>query len=276
MIMATSKAYYSLVQYCPDMSRLEAANVGVLLFCPEKRFLAARMSHDNSRIRRFFGAEGHDWQCINSSKLGLEERLAAEQGRIETLADLERFIATRANELRITPARPMKADDPATELDALFKELIGGPAHAEKTTSFRQFLQKKFHAAGVERKLQRDVTVTVPVFDREVRVPYGYQNGRFHLIQPVRFEGHEASQAVNTACRYAVEGRSIFEHAESGLGPMQLTVIGKFRANQNDARSAVRRVLDENAVRLFALNELPALIDEIRRTAKDLVTDGHA
>ena len=43
-----NKAYYCLIQYCPDMSRLEAANVGVVLFCPEKGFLAARMSRDNA------------------------------------------------------------------------------------------------------------------------------------------------------------------------------------------------------------------------------------
>ena len=274
--MAFSKAYYCVVQYCPDMSRLEAANVGVVLFCPEKQFLAARMSRDNARIRRFFGSEGRDWQCINSFKLGMEERLSLEQGRIVTLADLETFIATRGNELQITPPRPMKLEDPAAELQGLFRELVGEPAHVANAAGFRQFLQKKFDAAGVEKKLRQDVTVTVPVFNREVQVPYGYQNGRFHLIQPVRFEGHEVSQAINTACRYAVEGRSIFEHGGSGLGPMQLTVIGKFRANQNDARLAVRRVLDENAVRLFALNELPALIDEIHRTAKDLVVEGNA
>ncbi len=268
--MALSKAYYCLVQYCPDLSRLESANVGVLLFCPEKRFLGARISRGNARIRHFFGSEGHDWQRINSFKQGLEERLAAEQGRITTLSDLEAFIATRANQLQITPPRPMKADDPAAELDSLFGEMFGRAPRAEKTMNFRQYLQKKFHMAGLEKKLRQDVTVTVPVFNREVQVPYGYKNGRFHLIQPVRFEGREVSQAVNTACRYAVEGRSIYEQSHPDLGPMQLTVIARFRAHQSDARIAVRRVLDEHAVRLFALNELPHLIDEIRRTAEDL------
>ncbi len=268
--MAMSKGYYSLIQYCPDLSRLESANIGVLLFCPEKRFLAAQVSADNARIRHFFGSEGHDWQRINSFKKGMEERLEAEQARIATLSDLEAFIATRANQLQITPPRSMKVDDPATELAALFKELIGRPQRPGRTTNFRQYLQKKFDTAGVENKLRRDVTVNVPVFNREVHVPYGYQNGRFHLIQPVRFEGREVSQAVNTACRYAVEGRSIFEHFDPDLGQMQLTVVGRFHARQDDTRAAVRRVFEDNAVRLFGLNDLPDLIDGIRRTAKDL------
>jgi len=33
--MTAHKGYYSVVQYCRDRSRLEAANTGVLLFCPE-------------------------------------------------------------------------------------------------------------------------------------------------------------------------------------------------------------------------------------------------
>ena len=34
--------YYSVIQYCPDRSRLEAANVGVLLFVPAGGYLRAR------------------------------------------------------------------------------------------------------------------------------------------------------------------------------------------------------------------------------------------
>ena len=104
--MALSKAYYCLVQYCPDLSRLESANVGVLLFCPEKRFLGARILRGNARIRHFFGSEGHDWQRINSFKQGLEERLAAEQGRITTLSDLEAFIASAQISFRLRPPGP--------------------------------------------------------------------------------------------------------------------------------------------------------------------------
>jgi hypothetical protein len=49
-----------------------------------------------------FGREGHDDDRIDSVKLGLRERLAEATGNIETLADLERFIALRAK-LQITP-----------------------------------------------------------------------------------------------------------------------------------------------------------------------------
>ena len=37
--MNPETGYYGLIQCCPNPSRLEAANVGVLLFSPEHAFL---------------------------------------------------------------------------------------------------------------------------------------------------------------------------------------------------------------------------------------------
>ncbi|MFN5907792.1 MAG: DUF3037 domain-containing protein [Planctomyces sp.] len=73
--MKPQKGYYSIVQYCPDLSRLEAANIGVLLFCPDSGFLKVLTSANNGRIIRFFGSAGHDWKRINTIKSGLQDRL---------------------------------------------------------------------------------------------------------------------------------------------------------------------------------------------------------
>jgi len=39
--MDARKGYYTLIQFRPDASRLEAVNMGILLFCPETGFIAA-------------------------------------------------------------------------------------------------------------------------------------------------------------------------------------------------------------------------------------------
>jgi len=49
-----SKGYFSLVQYCPDVARQEAVNVGVVLLCPEQKFIGVKITPGNQRIRRFF------------------------------------------------------------------------------------------------------------------------------------------------------------------------------------------------------------------------------
>src|SRR3954453_23761115 len=117
--MNAARGYYSIIQYCPDLGRLEAANIGVLLFCPDREFLAARMSSDNARIRHFFGDGEHDWARINSYKLGIEDRLKVEKDLLRTLDDLQGFMARRANLIQITPPRLMKVTNPEKDLDRL-------------------------------------------------------------------------------------------------------------------------------------------------------------
>src|SRR5947209_9669263 len=102
MTTKATKGYYSLIQFCPDLGRLEAANIGVLLFSPERQFLKALTTRNNSRIIRFFGSEGHDWVRINAFKKRLEDRIALEGADIKSLEDLQRFIDQRANLLQIT------------------------------------------------------------------------------------------------------------------------------------------------------------------------------
>jgi Protein of unknown function (DUF3037) len=135
MTTQASKGYYSIIQYCPDLGRLEAANIGVLLFCPEKHFLKAITTPNNSRIIRFFGSEGRDWIRINEFKKGLEDRIAIEALSINTLDDLQRFIDSRANLLQITPPRPMRVNEPNKDLEDLFTELVGEPAHRPSSHS---------------------------------------------------------------------------------------------------------------------------------------------
>ncbi len=268
--MKPSKGYYSLIQYCPDLGRLEAANIGVLLFCPERGFLKAQTAPSNARIIRFFGSEGHDWKRVNAFKKGIEDRIEKERREIQTLDDLRDFIDLRANLLQITPPRPMKVIDPDKDLDDLFREVIGEPVRKTSTRSLRKHIDEKITNARLDTKVRRDITVVVDVFEREVEIPFGYQNARFNLINPLAFEAADPEQCVNKACKWAVEGRSLYRHPDSKLGKLQLVVVGKFRSNDRDSPGRVRRVFEDNRVKLFRTTELPMLFDEIRRTGKDI------
>ena len=130
--MEAAKGYYSLIQYCPDPSRAEAATIGVVLFCPDRRFIEAKTAAGNDRIRRFFGAESLDRRRLNTQKRSLEDRIRLHADEFRTLGDLQVFIDTRANELVLTAPRSMKVLDPRRDLDNLFMELVGGRARKEK------------------------------------------------------------------------------------------------------------------------------------------------
>ena len=118
--MEFHKGYYSLIQYCPDPSRLEAANVGVLLLCPALRFVKARLSRDNHRIDKFFGSQ--DWDLVRAQKQAVVERLTADAAHFLTLQDLQDYAGRRANEIQLSPARPLKLRDAEEELERAIRE----------------------------------------------------------------------------------------------------------------------------------------------------------
>ncbi|WP_165072766.1 DUF3037 domain-containing protein [Paludisphaera rhizosphaerae] len=268
--MSPSRGYYSLIQYCPDLGRLEAVNVGVLLFCPDREFLKARMSRDNSRVRQFFGATAYDADRLNSFKRGVVDRLEVERGDIRSLADLEGFIARRANAIQITPPRPIKVTDPEEDLAALYRELVDGRAAGERVRNMKTYLADKFRGAGLEDKIERDVVVQVPIFSCKLKIPYGYQNGRFNLIRPARFQSDDPKGATTSASRYAVEGRSIYETPDPRRGELSLVIVGDFGTRKAENLPIVRRILESHHVELYELERVDALVETIRRTAKEL------
>jgi hypothetical protein len=269
-MMSTFKGYYSLIQYCPDLGRLEAANVGVLLFCPELRFLKAKTTKNNARIIQFFGRDGHDWEQIKLFKTGIEDRLMSEAADIRTLEDLQRFIALRANLIQITPPRSMKVTDPEKDLQALAQEFDLAISKPKPERSFKGMVRDRLVQAWLEKKLKTDIRLTVPLFNRAVEIPMGYKNGAFNLLTPVQFGSPELDQSIARACKYAVEGNSLNETVDPELGRLQFCVIGQFRPNDVETRAVVAKVLGEHKVKLYRMDQLPMLIDEIRRHGKDL------
>lgn len=266
--MSYSKGYYCLIQYCPDLSRGEAANVGVLLFCPEREFIGAHTASGNGRIRQFFGSEGRDWRRIDAMKAAIEDRLEIEGKYIRTLSDLENFISMRANEIQITYPRPMKVSDPSSDLKSLFEKLVGGRARAKQRRRFESRIDHKFRREGVAHLVERNVRVDVPLFKRKLRVPFGFRNGRYNLIQPVRFVGVTRSTTEARACRLATEGRSLRNHSDSLLGHLQLMVVGQFSSDQSEESEVVCSILNDSEVPFYRFDDLQTLVDEIRQTAQ--------
>jgi hypothetical protein len=271
--MSHSTGYYSVIQYCPDPSRMEAANVGVVLLCPERDFLGVRTAKGNDRIRRFFGSGDHDWGQVNAVKLSIQRRLEADRERFKGLADLERFAATRANAMRLTPPRAVQVESPEAELERLFERLVGGRVQ-KGPSRVRDTLEKAFAAEPIARYVKKKVTVTLPAFHKPVTVPYGFQNGRFHLIQPVRFRGLLASDLLKRAGQYAVEGDLLYDAPDEALGDLKLVVVGEFGSNQAEVAEAVGKVFDKNRTDLFRLDELDRLLETIRSNGRPLADPG--
>ena len=268
--MKQTSGYYSLIQFCPDPSRLEAANVGILLFVPSLGFLKAITTRDNRRVQQFFGRQGSDWVRLNSFKKGLEERIQVERTSIQSIEDLTNLISKFANKLRLTNPRPLIVSDPDKNIQELYAELVAGDQRIQHKKSLKSILGQRFQEAGLNNKIKTDLRIRVPSFEKDVTIPYGYQNGRFQLIRPASFESEDTEHVLPAACRYAVEGESLYKHKDENFGKLQLVIVGQFPAKKTRSRVVVRRILEDRNVRLFSSDEVDKLVRDIKKNAKEL------
>lgn len=223
------KGYYSLVQFCPDMSRLEAVNVGLLLFCPEARFIGAQTLHTNKRVTKLF--KSVDEAALDAAKQSLEARLRVAKADFKSLEDLQKFVDTRANDLRLTQPRPVKVENPEQELVKLLAELVGREAvKASRVKARFPELQSLFERLSQQGRARLNVTETVPITNRELKVPYEYPNGRPNLVVPKCFKGEE-DVALKSADHLATQGRLLFKYGNSGKGK-QLVIVPQYDNNQ--------------------------------------------
>lgn len=264
-MMNPAKGYYCLVQYCPDIARAEAANVGVVLFSPEHRFLRASMMKSNHRIRKFFGEEADNYQHLNAMKDALAERLQVEKAEFQGLNDLQKFVETRANKVILTQPKPFKVFEPEQDLAALFQELVADPVRqltVRAALPLRKRLDDVLMENSVKPFVQTNLKVEVSALKETLEVPYAYQNGRFNLIQPVEFSQQE-SRIKTAACRYAVEGLSLYRHPHEVYGDLQLVIVADFADPKPAAINMVRGIFAESEVRLFTPDALGELKQEI-------------
>lgn len=265
-----AKGYYSILQYVPDLERAEGANIGVVLFCPDKGFLRTQTSTGNDRVRRFFGPEENielDLDRLNAYKAVFEERVLAEADRIETIEAFRHFVNTRANQLLLTEPRPIKVFDPEADLARLFDTLVGGrrrPSRQSQSTTeeIGQRFNDLIAKCGIAEKVQRDVRIESSLFQQTLVFPFAFKNGQLNVIETVSFESTRARN-IERACQLAVEGNDLQERSQ----PIQLNVLGSFKPDQPESLEQVRRLLSKYQVALHTAEELDRLVEVIAQTA---------
>jgi Protein of unknown function (DUF3037) len=118
---------YAIIRLLPRVERGESLNVGVILLCRPKRFLAARMALDERRLAAL--APDLDPATIRPH-LDAIERIAAGDptaGPIARLGQAERFhwlVAPSSTIIQPSAVHTGLCDDPAAELDHLVATLV--------------------------------------------------------------------------------------------------------------------------------------------------------
>ena len=266
-----AKGYYSILQFVPDLERSEGANVGVVLFCPDKHFLKVQTATGNDRVRRFFGPEETvelDIDRLNALKAAFEERVAVEAATVRTFDEFRQFIDSRANQMLLTAPRPIKVLDPQTELATLFEVLVGGRRrrgerlHPTPEQELSESLDRLIGERGLNDRVQRNVRIESLLLDRTLVFPVAYRNGSLNVVQPASFEGAK-DRNIQLACELAVEGADLIERPD----PVKLNVLGSFKPNETESLEHVRALLLKYNVALHTGSDLERLVREIEETA---------
>ncbi len=118
---------YALVRIVPRVERQEFLNAGVVLFCLEQRFLAAKVALPQERLRALWPAL--DLPTIEAHLRSMELicRGESDGGPIAKLSQRERFhwiVAPRSTVLQLSPVHSGLCEDPAATLDRLMQELV--------------------------------------------------------------------------------------------------------------------------------------------------------
>ena len=127
---------YAVLRVVPRVEREEFVNAGVLLFCLERAFLAARVELDRARLLALH--PGADVPLIEQH-LHAAERIAAggdDAGPIGRLALRERFhwlVAPRSTVLQVSPVHTGLCEEPAEALRRLFDQVVRAPGPSPDT-----------------------------------------------------------------------------------------------------------------------------------------------
>ncbi len=130
---ARSSFDYAVIRVVPRVEREEFVNAGVILFCLERDFLAARVALDAGRVRAL--APDADLAVVGEHLAALERvaRGGEGSGPIGKLSLRERFhwlVAPRSTVVQVSPVHAGLCEDPSRALDHLLEQLVLAPAPA--------------------------------------------------------------------------------------------------------------------------------------------------
>ena len=93
--MASQRAFYSIVQYCPDRFRAEAVNIGLVLLCIEPHGLRVRITENHDRVRKLFSVARSELKNLKMATDGLQSCIENSAKDFRTSENLATFAASR-------------------------------------------------------------------------------------------------------------------------------------------------------------------------------------
>jgi hypothetical protein len=129
-VPALSSFDYAIVRVMPRVERGELINAGVVLFCLQRDFLAARVEVNGPRLQALW--PGTDLELVRQHLEAIPRICAggADGGPIARLSLRERFrwlVAPRSTMIQISPVHAGLCEAPERALEELFRQMVRVP-----------------------------------------------------------------------------------------------------------------------------------------------------
>lgn len=266
-----TRGFYSVVQYCPDRFRAEAVNVGLVLLSVEPHVVHVKMAASFDRAKKLFGLGRPDLKTLKVSVDGMKARIESLASELKTADDLSTFAASRANDLRLTEPRLAKLNNIDEDFGRLFSGLVEARSAAALSNEssadvLPPRLSEVFFRLQRDHRIWRPGTITVPIYQRKLDIPYAYKNGVVNLIKPHVFPA--SKRAETQAAEFAINGDLIQKHPIDGEQQRLIIVSAQETAKQADEINRhVEPLFREYGVRLIRPQSVDAFAREVEQSA---------
>jgi len=118
---------YAVIRVVPQVEREEFLNVGVILYCPSKKFLQCLCSIDENKLCAFSSRANIDDIKAHLHSFAQICKGASDAGPIAQLDLPSRFrwlTATRSTVVQTSKVHPGLCNDPAKTIEKLYREQV--------------------------------------------------------------------------------------------------------------------------------------------------------
>lgn len=209
--MTTHDYSYSFLRYCQDREAGEFANIGVLFWCPQDRFLGFRGSHRFARLTHFFGDLDRDgYRLLVAHVERRFDQMAEDVANgllLDPLPASARELAAKVvpeddGALLWSPARGGMTDDPGAELKLVYDRFIGKHHEGREATRrddgevFRQAFRPIFTSPKVAERIH-EYEVVAPLARHVFK--HAWKNGVWNVYETLSFDLADADSIERKA-----------------------------------------------------------------------------
>lgn len=257
---------FCFLRYVHEPLSGEFANIGVLVWAPQTRFLGFEASGRYSRLSAFFGGiEKGDYGNLVARLETRFRKLAGEFAESESILPLEkRPESAREIALRVVPHDSAAlqwsrsggglTSDPEKELQNLYQQYIGRfylkdrNTGRDERTVFKQVYQKAFRTPIVAKYL-KEHQVTTPLVTHTF--PQAWENGVWNVYETLSFDLVKPDQIRAKAYRWESMTRWMKEAEKLNV----TYLLGSPENRNRAAYDTAKRVLEKSKANLVEENE---------------------